>query len=322
MKTNAATGPAGSGASASAEPLLPFATDWKASAVGSRSSISSRSFSTPVSWLPLAVKRTGAIFRSWMAFLSAGFICSSLRLPCEKNVSMSLSSPSATSSTRRLVELGGVGGELVGDHARRGLAGVVREPALHRDEVDDAAEALLLADRGLDADAGAPELLLELVHDAAAVGALAVHAVHDDEAGEAELVAHLPGLLGLDLDARDGVDDDDRGVGGAQAAEHFRDEDAVARRVDQVDLLLLPLERRDGEADRDLPLDLLGVEVGRRVALLDAAEPRRGARLVEQRGDERRLADAVVPHDGDVVDGGRGVNLHEPSGSLCEGGRL
>ncbi len=218
-----------------------------------------------------------------------------------------------------LVQLGRVGGELLGDRAGRGLARVVREPALHGDEVDDAAEALLLADRGLHGHAGPAELLLELVHDAAAVGALAVHAVDDDESGEPEVLAGLPGLFGLDLDARDRVDDDERRVRGAQAAEHLRDEDSVARRVDQVDLLLLPLERRDREPDRDLPVDLLGVEVCRRVAFLDAAEPRRGAGLVEQRGDERRLSDAVVPHDGDVVDGGRGINLHEPSDPRVKG---
>ncbi len=159
-----------------------------------------------------------------------------------------------------------------------------------------------------------PNFRGKLLHDAAAVRVLAVHPVDDHEAGEAELVAELPGLLGLDLDAGDGVHDEERGVRRLQAADHLGHEDPVAGRVDEVDLLLLPLERRDRERNRDLPFDLLRVEVGRRVAVLHAPEARRRARFVEEGGNERRLADAVVADDGDVVDGGSGVDLH--SGAL------
>ena len=221
----------------------------------------------------------------------------------------------------RLVQGRGVLRELLGDGARRRLAGGVGQVALHGHEVDDAAKGLLASDGGLEADAGAAELAGKLLHDAAAVRVLAVHPVDDHEAGEAELVAELPGFLRLDLDAGDGVHDEKRGVRRLQAADHLGDEDPVAGRVDEVDLLLLPLERRDRERNRDLPLDLLRVEVGRRVAVLHAPEARRRAGFVQEGGNERRLADAVVADDGDVVDGGSGVNLHSgPSGVSFRGG--
>ena len=115
----------------------------------------------------------------------------------------------------RLVQGRGVLRELLGDGARRRLAGGVGQVALHGHEVDDAAEGLLASDGRLEADAGAAELAGKLLHDAAAVRVLAVHPVDDHEAGEAELVAELPGFLRLDLDAGDGVHDEERGVRGA-----------------------------------------------------------------------------------------------------------
>ena len=56
------------------------------------------------------------------------------------------------------------------------------------------------------------------------------------------------------------------------------DEVGVAGRVDQVDLVAGPLERRDGEGDRDAALLLLGLGVGRGGAVLDPADPVDGAR--------------------------------------------
>ncbi len=99
LKTIAATGPFGSHVRTSVFPSLPMAAAGKESAPGRRSTISSRIFSTPRSWSPAAAKRTGTIFRSRISLRRAGSICSSVRLPWLKNVSMRESSPSATIST-------------------------------------------------------------------------------------------------------------------------------------------------------------------------------------------------------------------------------
>ena len=76
----------------------------------------------------------------------------------------------------------------------------------------------------------------------------------------------------------DGVEHDQRRVGGGHGGPRLRREDAVARGVQEVDPDV-PVDRVGaGEVDRDLALDLLAVEVGRAGALVDLAGPRRGAR--------------------------------------------
>jgi hypothetical protein len=101
-----------------------------------------------------------------------------------------------------------------------------------------------------------------------------------------------------------GVHDKEDRVGGPEAADHLGDEDAVARGVDQVELSLLPLERGDREADGDLPLDLLGVEIRQGAAVLDAAEAGNRVCLVKERGDElSSFRHRCGLRYGDVVDG-------------------
>jgi hypothetical protein len=73
----------------------------------------------------------------------------------------------------------------------------------------------------------------------------------------------------------------------------------VARRVDQVDLGFPPFQGSDGGADGDAALDLVGIEVGDRVALFDPAEARRGLRVEQQRLDQRGLAGAAVAEHAD-----------------------
>jgi hypothetical protein len=77
--------------------------------------------------------------------------------------------------------------------------------------------------------------------------------------------------------------------------------------------VFLPLERRHREADRDLPFDLFGIEIGRRRAVVDATEAVDRARLVKKRRDEGRLPDAVVAGYGHVTNGGCGILFHAVS---------
>ena len=170
---------------------------------------------------------------------------------------------------------------------------------------------LALADRHRERHRGAPERLLDRLERPLEGGVVAVHAVDHDEAREAALLREAPDLLGLDLDAGDGVDHHQRGLGDAQRRARLGQEVRVAGRVDQVDLGLLPLGERERRQQADLALDLVGVEVGDRGALVDAAEPVHGAGVEEQRGDERRLAAAAVPDHGDVADVRGVVNLHD-----------
>ena len=131
-------------------------------------------------------------------------------------------------------------------------------------QLDDARQRGLFADRELQRrDAGA-ELLLELVERALERRALAVELVDEDRARDAALLGELPRDLGLHLDAFDRGHDEQREVGGLERGGDVADEVGVARRVEQVDLVAVELERRERERHRDAPALLLGIEVADR----------------------------------------------------------
>ena len=180
------------------------------------------------------------------------------------------------------------------------------------DQVDHAAEALLLADRRLDATQERPNFFWSWsITRPPSAFSRSIRLTTIIRGRPNSSATFQPSRSGprrrRRRRRRDGR------VGGAHRADHLRHEDAVAGRVDQVDLVLLPLERSHREADRDLPFDLLGVEIGRCRAVVDATEAVDRARLVKERRDERRLPDAVVAGDGHVTDGGCGILFHAGS---------
>ena len=84
-----------------------------------------------------------------------------------------------------------------------------------------------------------------------------------------------------------------------------------------VDLVALPLERRDRERHRDRALLLLGIEVAHGVAVLDAPHPRDRAGDEQQRLGQRRLPGSAVADERDVADLRRRERLHAvPPGSV------
>ena len=119
------------------------------------------------------------------------------------------------------------------------------------EEVGDAAEVGLGADRQLERrDAGA-EPVAELVERALEAGALAVELVDEDHPRHAEPGGLAPDRLGLHLDAVDRAHHEHGQVDDPQRGPHVAEEVGVAGRVDQVDLVALPLERRHRERERD-----------------------------------------------------------------------
>ena len=138
----------------------------------------------------------------------------------------------------------------VGGH--RSLRALGRGTVVHHrgvgQQIDDAAEVSLLSDRELErSDAGA-EAVLELVERALERRALPVELVDEDHARDAALLGHLPGDLGLHLDALDRRDDAHHEVDGAQRRGDVTDEVRVAGGVDEVDLVPVDLERRRARA--------------------------------------------------------------------------
>ena len=158
------------------------------------------------------------------------------------------------------------------------------------EQVDHPAEVGLVADRELERrDAGA-EALLQLVEGPVERRPLAVELVHEDRAGDPTLVGEPPGDLGLHLDALDGGHHEHGEVGDPQRGGDVADEVGVARGVDQVDLVAVELERRDGERDRDVAPRGLGVEVADGGAVLDPPGPRDRPGMEQERLGERGLA--------------------------------
>ena len=97
------------------------------------------------------------------------------------------------------------------------------------DQVDDADELVLGADRELDRQRVGAEAVAHRLDRAVEVGADAVHLVDEGDARDAVLVGLAPDGLGLGLDAGDGVEDGDRAVEDAQRALDLDGEVDVAR---------------------------------------------------------------------------------------------
>ena len=84
------------------------------------------------------------------------------------------------------------------------------------------------------------------------------------------MLGDVPCDAGLDLDAVDRAYHDDRCIRRAHRSLNVAEEVRVARRVDDVDLVVFPLERCKRQRHGDLLRDLVGVEVADGVPFLDA----------------------------------------------------
>ena len=179
----------------------------------------------------------------------------------------------------------------------------VEVQGLHRDQVDHALELVLAADRNLHQHGVAAELLLELLHDRLGIRPGAVHLV--DERQPRHVVPLHLAVDGdrLRLHAAHRAQHQHRAVQHAQAPLHLDGEVDVPRRVDQVDLVVVPLDRGGGAGDRDAAL-ALQVHVVHGGAVAVAADV---FDLVDAAGVEQnplaqgRLARVDVGGDADVA---------------------
>ena len=181
---------------------------------------------------------------------------------------------------------------------------------LHRQEIRDALERVLLPERELQRRDLRSERGDERLERALERGPLAVELVDQDRAGESCLHRELPRGFGLDLHAFDGGDDDQDGVDSADRTAEIADEISIAGRVEHVDLDVSPLHRREREGDADALADLLLVVVRDGVAVLDPSHTRERAGGEQHRFDQRGLAGASVADEEDVADVGRVVGVH------------
>ena len=171
---------------------------------------------------------------------------------------------------------------------------------LHLDQVDDALELVLAADRDLDRHRVRAQAVLDRVDPAPEVGAGPVELVDEAEARHAVAVGLAPDRLGLGLHAGHAVEDDDRAVEHAQAALDLDGEVHVPGRIDDVDAMIAPERGRSGGRDRDAPLLLLGHPVHGRGAFVDLADLVDLLRVEEDPLGHGRLAGVDMRDDSDV----------------------
>ena len=147
----------------------------------------------------------------------------------------------------------------------------------------------------------AVETVLDHVDATEEVRADAVHLVDEADARHVVLVGLAPHRLGLGLDAGDGVEDRDRAVEHAQRALDLDGEVDVARGVDDVDAVAVPVAGGRGRGDGDATLLLLDHPVhggGTFVHLTDLVVL---ARVEQDALGRRGLARVDVRHDANVA---------------------
>jgi hypothetical protein len=183
---------------------------------------------------------------------------------------------------------------------------IVPDQSLHLDEVDNASEFSLGADRQLHDDSLRAEAALDHLGRAVEVGTDLVHLVAEDETRNIVLVGLAPNRLGLRLDTGIRIEQRNGAVENAQRTLDFDGEVDVAGGVDDVEaaqlaVATLPEGRRRGRRDRDAALLLLLHPVHRCGAVMDFADLVRLARVVEHALSRRRLAGIDVSHDAEVT---------------------
>ena len=154
------------------------------------------------------------------------------------------------------------------------------------------------------------EGLLDFLQQRRQVHVVGVDAVDDHQAVEAALRRPLHEAAGHHLDAVLGVDHDRRGLDRGERRQRMAEEVRIARRVEQVDPVLLVLEARDRELERMLEALLERRVVADGGAALHAAGRRDRACARQQRLGQRGLARAGLADQREGADTLDGVLGH------------
>ena len=212
----------------------------------------------------------------------------------------------------RFARARGIRRHVSGDIRLGELAASIRQKyaGLLRDEIDDAAERLFFADRQLNRNDRAAQRGVNRLERALQARALAVEAIDDHQAGQSGLLGGLPCLLRLHLNAGDGVNDENGRVSNAQSRARIGQKVGDARRVDEVDLCLVPFGVCKARRQGVLSGDFLVVVVGDGGAFVDFPEPVDRAGVEEGGRGELGLPGRAVADQGDIPDVCRVIDLH------------
>ena len=202
-----------------------------------------------------------------------------------------------------LTRLFGGGKQLVGDidqfeFGSQGL--IIPDRRFHFDQIDNATEAIFLADRKLNGHRVGMEAVPHHLHAAIEIGADAVHLIDEGNTGNMVLVGLTPDGFGLGLDPADRTENRHRAVKHLQRALHLDSEVDMTGSVDDIDAVVFPETggRRGGDGNAALLLLLHPVHGGG--AVMDFTDFMRNTGIVKNTLGRRRFAGVNVRHDADV----------------------
>ncbi len=142
------------------------------------------------------------------------------------------------------------------------------------------------------------------------IGVLGIHLIDVEELGLAHLGGQLVGFFGAHIDAGLGGDDDEDAFRGADALAHPHGEVKQPRAVDEVYLVVLPLQGSHGGGHRDLPANLLLVAVADGVSIGGLSQTVGSPGPVQHRLRQGGLSAPAVAGDGNVSDLIRHILFH------------
>ena len=189
----------------------------------------------------------------------------------------------------------------VADFVVQGVAGVIPDPGLAGEQIDNARKIVFGADRQDHDEGSCAEDILDLLDDAVEIGPDPVELVHVDDPGDLGIVGVAPVRLGLGFDPAGTAKNADSPVENLQRTIDLDREINVSGSVDDVETVVVPETGRGRRLDRDAAFLLLVHEVGCRGAVVDFAHFVDLAREHENALGRGRLAGVHVGEDADVA---------------------
>ena len=130
------------------------------------------------------------------------------------------------------------------------------------DDIDDAFEIAFRTDRQRKRNDRPGKARRRRFERVAKIGVLLVDLVDDHKPRQQKFVRVLPRLFGLDLDAVNAVNDDQRAIGDTQRGPRVRNERRITGRVDKIDLCVLVFGVGEVVVERNFSFDRIFFVIG------------------------------------------------------------
>jgi len=172
---------------------------------------------------------------------------------------------------------------------------------LHGEQIDEAIEAILGAERQLNRHGPGMKPFAHRIQHHVKIGADPVHFVDISDAGDAVFIRLPPDRLRLGLDTAGGIEDGDCAIQNSQRTFDFGRKIDMAGRVDDVDAVVLPAAGDGGRGDGDASFAFLLHPVHSGGAVVNLAYTMHLAGVVQDPLGGGGLTGIDVSHDADIA---------------------